>query len=504
MKPESASQFELLSALNHAPVAVIATGGQGEITYFNAEASRMVGCSSEDVLGKRTGEVFANWTLVSSPDPVVSGQAGGKAFDRLAQRAGVSGSVTDEVRFSRKDGSRQVMTLTVSGMRGRGEADDGFLGVARDRSEHAALGVEVEKLFKELKDVKTAIDEHSIVAITNARGAITYVNEKFCHISKFRAEELIGKDHRIINSGHHPKEFMKGLWETIMSGRVWKGEIRNRAKDGSLYWVATTIVPFLGEDGKPVQFVAIRTDITERKQNQDRLRSLVVELERSNEELKDFAYVVSHDLKAPLRAIGSVANWLSEDYVDKIDAEGQKMLGLLVGRVKRLDHLIDGILAYSRVGRSLGPDEMVDCEPMVRNVIEMLAPPDHIEVAISSPLPSVLIEPIKIQQVFQNLISNGIKFMDKPQAGWVKVSCREEGGFWRFSVADNGPGIPEKYHERIFNLFETIHPRDKKESTGVGLALVKKIVEGKGGRVTVVSPGEGIEFGFTLPKKGEN
>ncbi len=174
------------------------------------------------------------------------------------------------------------------------------------------------------------------------------------------------------------------------------------------------------------------------------------------------------------------------------------MLGLLVSRVKRLDNLIDGILAYSRVGRSLEPEEMVDCEQMVRNVIEMLAPPPHIRVEISSSLPWVLFESVTIQQVFQNLISNAIKFMDKPEGGRVKISCREEGGFWRFSVADNGPGIPEKYHERIFNLFETIHPRDKKESTGVGLTLVKKIVEGKGGKVIVVSPGEGTEFSFTL------
>ena len=231
------------------------------------------------------------------------------------------------------------------------------------------------------------------------------------------------------------------------------------------------------------------------------LEQHATQLEHANRELTDFAYVVSHDLKAPLRGIASLAGWLSTDYREKIGPEGKEQLDLMVGRVKRMNGLIDGILTYSRAGRLREGRVELDLARLLPGVIDMLAAPGHIRVEITTPLPIVMIEPTKGQQVFQNLLSNAIKYMDKQQ-GLVTVGCEPDGeDRWRFSVADNGPGIEEKYFERIFQLFQTLAPRDEVEGTGVGLALVKRIVEMEGGRVWLEStPGEGATFHFTLPR----
>ena len=249
-----------------------------------------------------------------------------------------------------------------------------------------------------------------------------------------------------------------------------------------------------------VLFLFIVREMAERKQAEEQRALLVHELEHANEELKNFGYVVSHDLKAPLRAIGSLADWISTDYADKFDDEGKEHMRLLIGRVRRMDGLIDGILQYSRVGRVKETIIAVELDRLVREVIDLLAPPKNITVSIVNPLPTVMTEPTRIQQVFQNLLSNAIKYMDKPE-GTIRIACVAEGRQWKFSITDNGPGIAQQYFDKIFQLFQTLAPRDRVESTGVGLALVKKIGEMYGGRIWLESTvGRGSTFFFTLPR----
>ena len=227
---------------------------------------------------------------------------------------------------------------------------------------------------------------------------------------------------------------------------------------------------------------------------------LIQDLERTNQELQQFAYIVSHDLKAPLRAIHSLVQWISEDYAELFDEDGREQMELLQGRVRRMDQLIEGVLHYSRIGRIREQLVPVNLNKLLTEIIDLLAPPPHVQIQVTSRLPVMVCEKVRMGQVFQNLISNAVKFIDKPQ-GKITITCTEEEHFYRFGVQDNGPGIAEKDHERIFQIFQTLHSRDGYDSTGIGLTLVKKIVELHGGTVRVTSQsGQGSLFEFTLPK----
>jgi len=244
-------------------------------------------------------------------------------------------------------------------------------------------------------------------------------------------------------------------------------------------------------------------EISVRKQIEAKQREILTKLKSANKDLSDFAYIVSHDLKAPLRGIKTLTDWISADYADRIDEDGKEQLGLLSNRVNRMHNLIEGILQYSRVGRVKEELARVNLNDVVPEVIDLIAPPPNISITIDNEMPTITCEPTRIMQVFQNLLSNAVKYMDKPQ-GQISLGCLEKDGYWRFSVADNGPGIEERYFKKIFQMFQTLAPRDEFESTGVGLTVIKKIVEMYGGQVWLESqPGQGSTFLFTFPKQKE-
>jgi PAS domain S-box-containing protein len=270
---------------------------------------------------------------------------------------------------------------------------------------------------------------------------------------------------------------------------------------GKPKWWEVIITPIKDADGSIDRLLAVSRDITERKLAERRQAQLLEQLEKTNQELKDFAYVVSHDLKAPLRGIKTLAEWITTDYADKLDDNGKEQMSLLAGRVDRMHNLIDGILQYSRIGRAEEEKVVVNLNELVTEVIDMITPPENVTITIENELPTIECEQTRIMQVFQNLLSNAVKYMDKPK-GQINVGCVEENGFWEFYVADNGPGIEEKHFEKIFQLFQTLAPRDESESTGIGLTIIKKIVEMYGGKTWVQSKvGSGSTFFFTLPKQ---
>ncbi|VAX09804.1 Two-component system sensor histidine kinase [hydrothermal vent metagenome] len=233
------------------------------------------------------------------------------------------------------------------------------------------------------------------------------------------------------------------------------------------------------------------------------LASKTKELERSNHELDQFAYVTSHDLKAPLRAIANLSQWIEEDLEERITPGIRKQMELMRGRVHRMEALIDGILQYSRVDRVMVDVMAVDVGALLREIVADLAPPESFSIVIAPDMPVLDAARVRLSQVFANLISNAIKYRARDD-GHVQVSVKDEGAFYRFDVADDGPGIAAQHHQQVFKIFQTLQARDTAESTGIGLTLVKKIVEEQGGVVELDSAeGAGSTFSFTWPKQPE-
>lgn len=260
--------------------------------------------------------------------------------------------------------------------------------------------------------------------------------------------------------------------------------------------------PSFDDAGKVVGIFSMATDISERRKIQLELESKQAELMRSNKDLEQFAYVASHDLKAPLRAIELLVQWITEGLNGYDVNNVQENLGLLAKRTQRLNRLLDDLLAYSRAGRKVGAHRVTDTHALVLDIVQMLNPPETISISIDGQLPKFKTHPTPLETVMRNLISNAIKHHPGPQ-GRIVVSCKEEGDRYLYSIEDDGEGIPKQYAERVFEMFQTLKPRDQVEGSGMGLAIVNRIVQWQGGRVWFESPapsGKGTIFKFQWKK----
>ena len=340
----------------------------------------------------------------------------------------------------------------------------------------------------------------------NQYGISTFVNQAAARIMGYSIDELLGSPmHQLIHHSFpdgstYPVEICP-IYSALRDGKIHRitEEVMWR-KDGIPVPVEYVSSPVYKND-KIVGAVVVFKDITERKKTEGKFRDFTRDLKRSNQDLDDFAYTLSHDLKSPLRAIERLANWISEDCTDKLDGKSKENLAILRKRVTRMSNFIDGLLPYARVGRTDFDICVVDTKELLKEIINTLSPSITFIFKYAENLPCFETAKIQLSQVFSNLISNSMKHHHR-KTGVIEIGSHNKGDFYEFYVSDDGPGIEPGYYKKIFQIFQTLKSKDDFESTGIGLSIVKKIVEHHGGRVWVESIIEkGATFHFTWPKR---
>ena len=361
-------------------------------------------------------------------------------------------------------------------------------GVTMYRRSH-----ERERLsLKDLKDTKYALDQAAIVATTDVGGRITYANPKFCEISKYTSEELIGQTHRIINSGLHPPEFFQEMWRTISRGAVWRGEIRNRAKDGSFYWVDTTIVPFLDERGLLYQYMAIRYEITKRKRTEAALRE-----QAALAQLGKMAAVVAHEVRNPLAGMRGALQVVG----GRLAAGSQErtIVAEVMGRIDVLSDIVNDLLQFARPRDPVPID--VPLSRLVRETVALLLnDPQFAAVVVHVDVGDVTIraDAEQLRLVLLNLLVNSAQAMQG--RGEVRVFSQRLPSGVELRIADSGPGLTDEARARLFEPFFTT----KHKGTGLGLATARRILEAHHGSIELESRPEGGTIAIaTLPAASE-
>ena len=341
---------------------------------------------------------------------------------------------------------------------------------------------------KQLADLKRALDHAAIVAITDVSGRITYVNDKFCEISGYSVEELVGQDHRIINSGYHPKEFIRELWRTIAHGEVWHGELRNRAKNGHFYWVDTTIVPFLDDRGKPYQYIAIRADITARKAAEEQLVK-----QAALAQVGQMAAIVAHEVRNPLAGIkGALQILMSRRPAGDGDTA---VMRDIVARIDSLGDLINDLMVFARPRAPRF--ERLDLQHVIAEAVAMMRrDPAGADVAIEldGNTAALTADSELIRAAVLNLLINAAQALDGRGRIVVRIAASDVAVM--VTVSDNGPGIPDDIRARVLEPFFTTKAR----GGGLGLAIAKRSAELHGGTLELACPeAGGTNVTLTLP-----
>lgn len=501
------------SILGSTNFSIITTDVNGTITSFNSGAERMLGYKAEEMIGIKTPEV------IHDKDEVIRratnlgwelGQYVEPGFSTFIVKAKSGISDENEWTYIAKDGKRVPVSLIVSSLYDEKGIVFGYLGVAKDLSEEKKMRADLKmskealaETSNELEQQKFAIDQHSIVAITDVQGSIVYANDNFCTISQFSRSELLGKNHRIIKSGYHDDFFFKEMYHTIANGRVWKGEICNKAKDGSLYWVDTTIVPYIDIlTKKPIRYISIRTDITQRKKVEIEREMLVEELTHHNMELKQFSYITTHNLRAPLTNLMSICRLINMDTIK--DSVTIKLVNGFKVSTQHLNETLADLIDMLIIKENKNlPLDTVMLETVLAKVLTSLQfsfEKKNAQINFDfSKAPSVKFYPSYLESIFLNLITNSLKYSSPERNPILKVNSEPMGsGGVRIVYSDNGLGMDmAKVRHKIFGLYQRFHTNA--DSKGIGLYLIHSQVTSLGGKIEVESElNVGTTFSLTF------
>lgn len=446
----------------------------GIIKYESPSFYRIFGYTEKEIIGKNAFDSI-------HPDDIEKVQ---KKFAKLLQNP--TEIVSVEFRYKTSEGNYKTLEAIGNNLL-ENESIQGIVVNSRDIEDRKKAEAEIIEKSQILNGI-----------LSNLPVLIYKINKEGKFTEVAGAAKSLGMDDASL-LGVDVKEQFPGIYENIP--KALTGEYFSFVLTSSMRGSTKYFENFLFEDKNSKGcIVGFALDITENKVAEKKLKEYSNDLEKINKELDQFAYVVSHDLKAPLRAINNLSQWIEEDLEGALEGETAQNFDLLRGRVNRMEALINGILEYSRAGRMKFNSQTVALNPFIDEIVQNLAPPANVKITIEPGMPSISTEKVALEQVFSNLISNAIKY-NNSEAPIVNITFKELDRHYQFCVEDNGPGISPEFHDKIFVIFQTLQSRDKIESTGVGLAIVKKIVEDKNGTVWVDSDkGKGTRFYFTWHK----
>ena len=461
---------------------------RGHVTTWNQGAERLKGYRAEEIVGKHI-EIFY------PPEAVAAGKVQGEL-----ETATRTGECVDEGWRIRKDGSRFWARVVITALRDNNGELRGFNKLTRDITETKRAADRLQESELRFRTLTETIPQ--LIWSTRPDGSADYFGRQWIDFTGIPEKQQLGSGWLSVL---HPddRQRIQDIWLRVAPlGEKYDVEYRIRSRDGEYRWFKARGVPMRDSSGQVIQWFGSSTDIQEQKELEQALHKREQELQRSNGELQEFAYVASHDLQEPLRMVANYTELLAQRYRGKLDADADEFIAFAVDGARRMQNLIEDLLSYSRVGTRAKPFRPARSADIVQRVLKSLAvatAESHATVEVTD-LPEILCDESQLESVFQNLLGNALKFCPKSRSCRIEISARTQGAHCVFSVRDNGIGIEARHFERIFRTFQRLHTREEYPGNGIGLAICKKVVERHGGRIWLESkPGEGTTFFFTVP-----